>query len=40
MKDAVIVFLLSAFDIVMDFFTFGKWTLIQGNVVPDVTVKE
>lgn len=40
MKDAVIVFFLSAFDYVMDLLTSGDWSFQQGNAVPDVTVKE
>ena len=35
-----IIAVLTAFDFMMDVLTFGAWTYEQGNVVPDVTVKE
>ena len=39
-QERVIIFILTAFDKVMDILTFDAWSYEQGNIVPDVKVKE
>lgn len=39
-KEKFIVAMLTMFDRLMDAVTFGLWTKVRGDVVPNVKVKE
>lgn len=40
LKDRFVEILLTAFDRLMDAVTFGLWTKVCGDVVPNVKVKQ
>jgi hypothetical protein len=40
LKDRIMEWLLAAFDRHMDWITFGAWTRVRGQVIPNIKVRK